>query len=66
MSPAPNEHGGKSAGDRLNSVAQAAMSDATTGGEMMGDQPTPKIVDMATVEQIISDWRKWRKLQPVR
>ncbi|HSH40186.1 MAG TPA: hypothetical protein VK993_15540 [Chthoniobacterales bacterium] len=58
MSPAPNEAGGKSAGDRLKTVAQAAMSDAKTGGEMMGEQPTPNIVDMATVEQIMRDWPK--------
>ncbi len=58
MSPAPNEPGGKRAGDRLKTIAQAAMSDAKTGGEMMGEQPTPKIVDMRTVERIMRDWPK--------
>ena len=57
-SPAPDEPGGKHAADRLKTVAQAAISDAKTGGRQAGEQPTAKVADMATVGRIMSEWPK--------
>ena len=58
ISPAPNEPGGKRAGDRLKTVAVAAISDAKTGGAQTGEHPTAGVVDMPTVERIMREWPK--------
>lgn len=42
--------------DRLKTVAIAAVSAAKTAGSQAGEQPTPTIVEMQTVEAIIADW----------
>lgn len=45
-------------GDRLKTVAIGAMSAAKTAGQQAGEQPTPTLVDMPTVEAIIAGWPK--------
>jgi hypothetical protein len=44
--------------DRLKTVAIGAASAAKTAGGQAGEQPTPEIVDMATVEAITQNWPK--------
>jgi hypothetical protein len=48
-------------GDRLKTVAIGAMSAAKTVGQQAGEQPTPTLVDMQTVEAITADWPKMSK-----
>jgi len=42
--------------DRLKTVAIGAVSAAKTAGSQAGEQPTPTVADMQTVEAIITDW----------
>ncbi len=42
--------------DRLKAVAIGAMSAAKTAGSQAGEQPTPTIIHMETVEAIIATW----------
>ena len=49
------------AADRLKTVAIGAASAAKTAGQQAGEQPTPTLVDMQTVEAITADWPKMSK-----
>jgi len=50
------EPGDMTPADRLKTVAIGAMSAAKTAGQQAGEQPTPSLVDMPTVEAIVGDW----------